>query len=111
MTAADRMSIAKEQGKPLSHAEIENAQAKDESLVKSINEEVSTPPSTTEQESTVDDDENNNDTSSVPSKRNSDDTNPEPSNANKKVKKDVNQIKEAPFDIMAVDNPDLLEIK
>ncbi|CAO3611220.1 unnamed protein product [Cunninghamella echinulata] len=110
MTAADRMSIAKEQGKPLSHAEIENAQAKDETLVKSINEEISTPPSTTEQESTIDD-ENNNDTSSVPSKRNSDNTNAEPSNANKKVKKDVNQIKEAPFDMMAVDNPDLLEIK
>lgn len=114
MTVADRMSIAKDNGKSLSNTEIQSEEAKDESLVKSINEEVSTPLSTeekesAEKESTADDE--NKDTSSVPTKRNSESANEESTNKNKKVKKDVDKMKEAPFDLMAVDNPDLLEIK
>ncbi|KAI8342302.1 S-adenosyl-L-methionine-dependent methyltransferase [Chlamydoabsidia padenii] len=114
MTVADRMSVAKDHGQSLSKTDIETAQVKDETLVKSITTDADTTNDTATTDATKTQDasqstSNDDKDSSVPSKRTA--TNEEPAKPTKKSKKDVQAMKEAPFDMMAPNNPDLLTIK
>ncbi|CAO3595496.1 unnamed protein product [Absidia cylindrospora] len=119
MTVADRMTIAKDHGKSLSTKDIQAAEVEDETLVKSISTDASSPPPTKVVEDTTDQGEqtpeipgNDGDNeSSIPNKRVATSTESESATPAKKSKKDVDSKKEAPFAMMAPDNPDLLQIK
>lgn len=119
MTVADRMTVAKDQGQSLSSTDIEAAQVQDETLVKSIttDEDVSTAATAATATDAATESQDGKtpvisegDDSAIPSKRTAA-TEDAPAQPTKKAKKDVQAKKEAPFDLMAPDNPDLLAIK
>ncbi|KAL0075394.1 S-adenosyl-L-methionine-dependent methyltransferase [Phycomyces blakesleeanus] len=100
MTAADRAQIAKSEGKEVSWAEVEKAEAEDASLLESVKaaagEDVEVETETTGGEI------------AIPVKRTLEDNQQKDA---KKSKPDVPGIKEAPFDLMKPDNPDIDEIR
>ncbi|KAF7730854.1 tRNA (cytosine(34)-C(5))-methyltransferase [Apophysomyces ossiformis] len=104
MTAADRAYLAKTQGIQVDAEEVQAAEAADESLLKSV--EV---PSSEEQGGENLEETKEESQVEVPSKRAVSDS--KDSHIQKKPKKDVPGIKEAPFDLMQPDNPDITEIK
>lgn len=118
MTVADRMTVAKDQGQSLSSTDIEAAQVKDDTLVKSITTDEDAPAAAADNDDTAATESqgekstvvSEGDDSSIPSKRTAG-TEDAPAQPTKKAKKDVQAKKEAPFDLMAADNPDLLAIK
>ncbi|SAM02707.1 hypothetical protein [Absidia glauca] len=118
MTVADRMTVAKDQGQSLSSTDIEAAQVKDDTLVKSITTDEDAPAAAvadnddaaTESQGEKSTVVSEGDDASIPSKRTAG-TEDAPAQPTKKAKKDVQAKKEAPFDLMAADNPDLLAIK
>lgn len=109
MTAADKAKVAKSHGQKVNEQEVEAAEAKEENLVKSVSKEEEE-----DQESPKDEDaaaapadDDNNNAEAIPAKRASGSG---PKRESKRQRKDVRQRQEAPFELMAPDNPDVDEI-
>ncbi|KAI7867502.1 S-adenosyl-L-methionine-dependent methyltransferase [Spinellus fusiger] len=111
MTAADRIQLAKREGKEVDQAQVEAAEAKDADLlasVKTVVEEVAEEVISQAEDASVPADTPSSEQVAVPVKR----TSEEPADPQaKKVKADVPSVKEAPFDLMKPDNPDIDEIR
>ncbi|KAG0167013.1 tRNA (cytosine(34)-C(5))-methyltransferase [Apophysomyces sp. BC1034] len=103
MTAADRAHLAKTQGIQVKATEVKAAEEEDESLLKSV--EVATPEEEVEEKS----EEKEGSEVEIPSKRAASENGN--SHVQKKPKKDVPGIKEAPFELMQPTNPDISEIR
>ncbi|KAJ8652087.1 hypothetical protein O0I10_012318 [Lichtheimia ornata] len=111
MTAADKAKVAKSHGQQVNEQEVEAAEAKEENLVKSVSkeeeEEEEDQESPKEEAATPAAAADDNNAEAIPAKRASGSG---PKRESKRQRKDVRQRQEAPFELMAPDNPDVDEI-
>lgn len=107
MTAADKAKVAKSHGQKVNEQEVEAAEAKEENLVKSVSKEEEEEEESPKDEDDAAADDDNNNAEAIPAKRASGSG---PKRESKRQRKDVRQRQEAPFELMAPDNPDVDEI-
>lgn len=110
MTAADKAKVAKSHGQQVNEQEVEAAEAKEENLVKSVSkeeEEEEEDQESPKEEAATPAAVNDNNAEAIPAKRASGSG---PKRESKRQRRDVRQRQEAPFELMAPDNPDVDEI-